>query len=395
MNLQHQIIRYINFFQRSWLWLIVLFFAALTLSVDQTAWAISIQAPYNQTVPTVTPTTEPTPVPTVTPTPAPTTSSTESSTEDESANEATSSFQATDLMATVSVIALNIREADDTSSSIVGTVYLDAEVEILARNQGTTWLYICCTDEDDLPGWVSSQFVEPAFDVLRTSEFVPLYQEEEVEEVEVEIEEEVEAESLDEADSVAEGEDVTTESTESVAEESGTENDATADGDASVAETAVTEPSDEPVAEERPIELEPATLQFEMSYTPEFAWQNQLVEIEFVVTNISDNPAMNVNIRDELLSSLRYVSANAESNGIVETVASSSDGGSSGEIFTITWPELAPQQQVRAIVVVRIAPDLINGGVVDNLAAAGADNAPAVTGGMSVGMPPALLPDFR
>jgi len=368
MNLQHQIIRYINFFQRSWLWLIVLFFAALTLSVDQTAWAISIQAPYNQTVPTVTPTTEPTPVPTVTPTPAPTTSSTESSTEDESANEATSSFQATDLMATVSVIALNIREADDTSSSIVGTVYLDAEVEILARNQGTTWLYICCTDEDDLPGWVSSQFVEPAFDVLRTSEFVPLYQEEEVEEVEA---------------------------TESVAEESGTENDATADGDASVAETAVTEPSDEPVAEERPIELEPATLQFEMSYTPEFAWQNQLVEIEFVVTNISDNPAMNVNIRDELLSSLRYVSANAESNGIVETVASSSDGGSSGEIFTITWPELAPQQQVRAIVVVRIAPDLINGGVVDNLAAAGADNAPAVTGGMSVGMPPALLPDFR
>ncbi|MCB0121432.1 MAG: hypothetical protein KDE58_04270, partial [Caldilineaceae bacterium] len=63
--------------------------------------------------------------------------------------------------------------------------------------------------------------------------------------------------------------------------------------------------------------------------------------------------------------------------------------------FAITWPTLDAGTAKTARVRVQVADDLPDGSVIDNLAVIIADEVAAITGGISIGMPPTDLPDFR
>ena len=64
-------------------------------------------------------------------------------------------------------------------------------------------------------------------------------------------------------------------------------------------------------------------------------------------------------------------------------------------VVIFRWPELQAGAAVSASVQVSVSSQLINGTVWENRAGAGADNVQPVTAGISIGMPPVNLPDFR
>ena len=58
-------------------------------------------------------------------------------------------------------------------------------------------------------------------------------------------------------------------------------------------------------------------------------------------------------------------------------------------VFAVTWPTLASGETLTATVALSVAGDVGVGDVIDNIAAVVAQNAPAQTSGVRVGMPPA------
>jgi uncharacterized repeat protein (TIGR01451 family) len=131
------------------------------------------------------------------------------------------------------------------------------------------------------------------------------------------------------------------------------------------------------------------SLQGQMAATSEMAAQGQEIEIQITIVNPGTEAAQNVAVRDEVPGALQIVSVSAEGG-----TATSQAGPNGTSIVLFAWPSLAPGSKTAATLVVRIAPNLANGSVIDNLAVAYADNAGAVTIGVSLGTPPQLLPTF-
>ena len=378
----------------AWLGLVVLLFTALLLAVDGSVWAAPPASDLYQTVPNATATATNTPVPTATPvvddegneepsptpTPKPTTpieqifetptpdgttdnstntdtvnsdntaadsgdnsntgNGTESSGTENSGAESNGENSSVDggtqesapegqeaarstVLGRVSVIVLNVREGPGAQYKIIGTIFNNAQVQILGRTSDNAWWQVCCALGDETPGWVDAQFVEPEFEIGQIDNLVSVL-------------------------------------------------------------------ADAQPAAELPA-LSASSLRLEIIQQPTFAWQDQLVELRFVVTNLGDAPLANVEIRDDLPRELSFVDAALPSDGTLEQVIS--DSGST--IFAIHLPEVAAGERVTTTVTLQIATDVPDAGVINNLAVADAQNADSYTAGISIGMPPIVLPAFR
>lgn len=154
--------------------------------------------------------------------------------------------------------------------------------------------------------------------------------------------------------------------------------------------TASPQPTDTPVANTTPTAVPDFSLQGQMTVASGMTRQGDEVEIRITVVNPGAEAALNVAVRDELPGVLQIVSINAEGG-----TATSQAGANGTSIVFFAWPSLAPGGEASATIVVRIDPALADGSVIDNLAVAYADNAGAVTIGVSLGTPPLLLPTFN
>jgi len=111
--------------------------------------------------------------------------------------------------------------------------------------------------------------------------------------------------------------------------------------------------------------------------------------MRFIVTNPGKVAAVNVQVRNELPKSLSLVG-----NSVTGGTATTEKSAAGATVLLLSWPSLAAGAKAEATVRLVIAPNTPNGYVIDNLAVAWADNAAAFTAGISIGMPPALLPTF-
>lgn len=315
-------------------WMLILPAVALLLVlVNAPSWAAPESRPLGQTVPQPTPTATNTPVATATPTPRGDDDDDEETGEPGPAEPGDPTVG--DLAGEVVAPQLNVRAGPGTGFAIIGAFNSGAQVDILGRSEDGEWWVVCCVPGSGANGWVSSQFV------------------------------------------------------------------ALADGAAPVDTLPVVADLNEPLpTPEAPAETEsdaapeepPAfDLALSMSAFPEFAWQGQAVVLDFVVSNPGDVPADAVELRNELSLALEYVSSEAEGDGEIEL--SQTDAG--GTVVTVRWPVLAPGATASAGITVVISEELVDGQVIDNLAVAGARNAGTASAGISLGMPPTLLPTFR
>lgn len=124
---------------------------------------------------------------------------------------------------------------------------------------------------------------------------------------------------------------------------------------------------------------------------PGMALPGAEVEIRFTVTNPSNQTATNVRVRNLLPVGLTLVAADALNGGLASLESDSS--GRTAVLFG--WDSLAPNQSVEAVLLVSIDADLAAGTVIDNLAVAYASNAAGATSGVSIGLPPVVLPYFN
>ncbi|MEZ4661011.1 MAG: SH3 domain-containing protein [Caldilineaceae bacterium] len=146
-----------------------------------------------------------------------------------------------------------------------------------------------------------------------------------------------------------------------------------------------------PLAAEIPASPAAPVLQLDVQMQPAFAWTGQDITLDFAITNVSGAGVSNVSFGTELASTLVFVSAAASGDG----AASNSAAASGGTLVDATWAELAAGATANVTITLRVADTVVNGDVIDNLAVVGADGVDDITAGLSIGMPPTTLPDFK
>ena len=231
---------------------------------------------------------------------------------------------------TVSTVTLNVRRAPNTGANIVDTLFIGEEIQILGRDSGGNWWYICCGTGAGRPGWVSAQFVTLADADADSIAAIP----------------------------------VTANSSAAAVDNS----------DALTSTTALTVP-----------------LVLEMRPNPAFVWQGRTVQLQFVVHNRSDQVLTNVQLRNDLPPTLRYMTTSVSDQAAVATTGTAADG----VIFAINWPEIAAGEQLTATVTVQVASDVANGDLIDNLAVVNVDEGAEALAGITFAMPPGRPPRFR
>lgn len=236
------------------------------------------------------------------------------------------------LTGTVTSVVLNLRKNPGDNQSPIDTLFRGDVVQILGRNADGAWWLICCGADAKLQGWVSAASIQPNFASSQANALIPLI---------------------------------------------------AGQGAALDASAAVT--GTRPAGATRP------SLQVEMRPSPAFAWQGQSVAIQFVITNRGSAAVTGIQLRDHLPPTLRYVSAVASNQGQLQTEASDANGS----IVNLTWPRLAPGASVMATITVEIAPDAEAGSLIDNLALITADQQDDLSIGITLAMPPTVLPQFR
>ncbi|MEZ4617242.1 MAG: SH3 domain-containing protein [Caldilineaceae bacterium] len=133
------------------------------------------------------------------------------------------------------------------------------------------------------------------------------------------------------------------------------------------------------------------TLILEMRPSPAFAWQGQIVTLHYVIRNQGDQPYTNIRLRNDLPPTLAYLDATVEQGGTISTAGRATDG----IIYTVTWPEIEAGAALTATVTVRIAENVRNGALVDNLAVVESAEGATALAGITFAMPPVRLPQFR
>lgn len=348
--------------RRYWLYGLI---AVLVVSVSTwsaPAWAGPVAAPLNQTVPRATPTAAfDAVVPTATPQPAesedegssqPGQGSSnngidddpnfdpdsvpfqmpQSEPEGDAGGQGAAVAQAADtLTAVVSVGTLNVREGPGTGFPILGVFNAGQVVTVEARNPENTWWYVCCLPNTETRGWVSAPLLQSNFDRNQSAELIPVF---------------------------------------------------------GAAPGATPEPV--PTATRAAVA---ATLPMSLTigHTPSYVWQGKTFDINLTVTNPNDNALRNLEISDELPEGLRFVAAQGE--GAPTILERTTQNGN--VLILIRWPVIPADAIVAARITVTVDPELPDGAVLDNLAAARAANGQYTTAGMSIGLPPAGIPDFQ
>ena len=244
-----------------------------------------------------------------------------------------------ELSGTISAARLNLREEPSTKGAILGKLLQGQVVRVNARNEDGTWWYICCLASDtilDTSGWVSASFITPNFARADAATLLPVFQQVSV-----------------------------------------------------VLPTPTPRPGTVP-ALAAAVEAT-TTLQLEIVQQPEFAMPGALLTLQYVITNTGGAPAAMVELRNELTPTLTLVGGEASANGLLRQ-SKTPEGRT---VVAAIWPVLESGEVVTATIALSVAPDVGVGDVIDNIAAAAAQNAEAQTAGVRVGMPPASLPDFQ
>ncbi len=359
----------INMARRYWISSVALLLIALVLFKGSPTWA----APVNQTVPGPTATKAATSVPKATNTPK----------SDNNDNNGNNNQQAaTPIPAAptpvpaapapgdgptgvVIVDRLNVRQGPGTNFAIVGKAGRGQTLRILNRNAAGDWWRVCCTEGDNQEGWVSTNLVQPNFDAAQTNDLVPL---------------------------VADGSAAPT--AQATATQIVTPTVTTAiTTTATVTESTIVSAAAAVTDTAELTETTPTTspLLLMMQQTPALIWQGSEFSIDFIITNTSSVAVTNLELRDELPTELKFVAATPGSDGKV--VPQSNVAGK--HVLDVQWPELAPGAVVTATVQLEMSADLPDGSVIDNLAVAVGENIESNTAGVSLGLPPATLPDFQ
>jgi hypothetical protein len=204
---------------------------------------------------------------------------------------------------------------------------------VIARNEAGDWWQICCLPGTETRGWVAAQFLQANFDLGQANTLIPL----------------------------------------------------------AGALPTPPEPTAIPFEDPNAFAITPSGLQFQIQQDPLYTWQGEEVTLVYQIANTTITDTTNLELRNELSPQLRFVAIEETGGGMVltETTALSTT------IFSITWPDLAAGDEVTARVRVQVAEDLPDGSVIDNLAVIVADTVAAVTGGITIGLPPTTLPEFR
>jgi len=308
-------------------------------------------APSQQTVPPPTPTQETGPVPTATsvpdnndddddnqPQPTATSPSAEQPTPVPPApSEPTPSQPAPTgdgLTGVVGVARLNVRQGPGTNFDPIGTALIGQRVSILSRNEVGDWWRICCVDGTNQEGWVAAQFIQPDFELGQAATLIPV------------------------------------------------------EGalPATPTPTPTVDPSTVPTTT-----VASAVLELQIQQEPLYTWQGQILTLAYQVTNLGETAATAVEVRNELPVELTFVTTPGIAASGVMTEAT--ETGRTVVIFG--WPAIEAGATVTTNVQLQVSAEMLVGAVVDNLAVVTADGAQPVTSGISVGMPPATLPDFR
>ena len=238
------------------------------------------------------------------------------------------------LSATVTIATLNVREGPGIGFPIVGALSSGDVVNVLWRNEKNTWWYICCIPGTSDEGWTSAQLLEPDFDRAASADLIPVF---------------------------------------------GAEPEVVA---AAQADQVIPVPTRASAA--LPIVLS-------VSLSPPFMRQGQTGELVLEVSNPNLEDALNIELSDQLPPELELVGASASGQGRVSEQAS--DAGS--PLVLVKWETVPAGESVQAVLSVKVADDLPDGVVFDNLAAARGSNAAYASGAVTIGMPPVLLPDFQ
>ncbi|HRW07306.1 MAG TPA: SH3 domain-containing protein [Caldilineaceae bacterium] len=330
----HRLVRYFhhsNLRQLGRQWLVLV---VLLGAITLFYWGgTALAAPTYQTVPPPTPTKQATPLPTATP------RSNDDDDEDRSptATPLPSPTPTPEgLRAVVSVVRLNVRQGPGITFGVVGVVASGQNVRVLARNEAGDWWQICCLPGTSRSGWVASQFLQPSFDLGEANTLIPV------------------------ADEIPEAPEPTALPTE--------------DPNALLSSASLAE-----------------GIIFEIQQDPLYTWQGQEVSLVYQIANSTITDTTNLELRNELPEQLRFVAIEETDGGVALTETTEL----STTAFAITWPTLDAGTAKTARVRVQVADDLPDGSVIDNLAVIIADEVAAITGGISIGMPPTDLPDFR
>lgn len=315
---------------------VVAFVLALVILLPKvSAWAAPLPSAMNQTVPPPTPTIPVSDVPTATPVPA--------DNDDDDDNEAptpiptaTTAPQPAALTATVNVARLNLREGPGTNYPTVGVITSGQSVQVLARNEFSDWWRVCCLSGTTTAGWAAAQYLLPQFDLSQVTVLVPV------------------ASGLP----------------------------------TPPPPTAV--PTVDPAAVPTPTVT--SGLQLQIRQEPLYTWQGQEAVLVYLIVN-NGAAVTNLQLRNELPPQLAFVGVEEAGGGTVTTENEAAAVGPA--VFTIQWPELATAGRAEVQVRVRVAQELADGAVIDNLAVLTAQDVAALTAGISIGMPPRSLPEFR
>lgn len=250
----------------------------------------------------------------------------------------------------INVVTLNLRRGPGTTAHIIDTLFMNDQITILGRDSGGKWLYICCGSRAKLTGWVSAQFVTPKFPAGQTMDALPLV-----------------------GASVVNSPTITSPTITSTAGTTTTAQLAATQQNLATGDTTAT-----------PILLE-------MRPMPAFAWQGQTLALSFVVHNNSDQPIANVRLLDDLPEELAFVEATIGAQGTISHTGTAQNG----PLLAIHWPELGANERITATVTVRIESDTPDGAMIDNLAVINTEQGNKALAGITISMPPTLLPQFR
>ena len=242
---------------------------------------------------------------------------------------------ASGVQGTVAGVNLNVRSGPSTDDAVLGKLRGSDTVTVLGRNAGGDWLYICCVGTPASNGWVSAQFITPAF----AAGDLP----------------EVGSDGQPGAGTGA---------------AAATETPAAGEAGAQAAEAAGT-----------------GALSVAISQQPPFAVQGREIALVYTVRNDGAEDLANVVLSSELPGPLELVAATAGSGGEVTQAAGS-------PAVTVNWATLPAGGAATATLRVRVAGDVPNGTTFANLASVTAGNGETVSSGITIGMPPSLLPEF-
>lgn len=246
------------------------------------------------------------------------------------------------LTGTVAVARLNLRSGPGVDHAIVGKLLLGDALKVTARSEGGDWWYVCCLAGTQTPGWVSAEFVQPAFVREQANALLSVYGEQ----VRV-----ILPTPTPKAPKIAAA-------------------------------------ASAPVAAGSPATT---TLALRVHLEPVFAVPGSTLQLAYVISNTGPITATAIELRNEVAAPFALAESRSKTASAFQVQGYA--GGNS--LVTVQWPTLAPGDAVTATLQLTMSTAVTPGIVVDNLAAVAASNARSTTAGVSIGLPPAALPDFQ